>query len=445
MSRTPLHDDEAEQSVLGSVLLTPSVMDDLSTVLLPSDFGREAFSLIFAAMVELHASREPIDYVTVCDQLKRANAFDRAGGLSRLVGLDTMVPSSGNWRKYADTVRDLALRRSMVEACMVAIDNVRDLERRFVDVMGDAEQSFEAVATRQGVASIPSFSQVLGEEFIALETLWKRGDDITGIPTGIHEFDRLTAGYQKGDLVTVAGVPGSGKTAFAVNSAIYAATQPGAKPVVIFSQEMSRSSLIRRILSGEARIDGQRFKTGKFMESDFARIANAMDRIHRAPIFIHDVAGMTVHDMRAICRRIVSKHGEIGKVVVDYIQIMQSSDQRAQRQEHEKITEYARGLKRLAREFGCPVVALSQLTKELEKRPDKRPMLNDLFGSGAIRAESDIIVLLYRDELYNKDTDDKGIAEIDIAKHRAGSLNRIRAKFDAQFTLFGNLENRGGF
>jgi len=445
MSRATLHDDESEQSVLGAVLLQPGIMDDLSTVLTAADFGREAFGLIFAAMAELHADRQPIDYVTVCDALKRANAFERAGGLARLVGLDAMVPSSGNWRRYAETVRDLSLRRSMIEACMVAVDNARNLERRFVDVLGDTEQSFAAVATRQGVASIPSFSESLGEEFVALEKLWERGDDITGVPTGVDEFDRLTAGYQKSDLITIAGVPGSGKTAFAINSALHAAMQPSASPVVVFSQEMSRSSLLRRILSGEARIDGQKFRNGKFADSDFARIAHAMERIHRAPLFVHDVSGMTVHEMRGICRRIASKHGALGEVVVDYIQIMQPSDPRARANENDRITEYARGLKRIAREFCCPVVALSQLTKEIEKRPDKRPTLNDLLGSGSIRAESDLVVLLYRDELYNKDTEDNGVAEIEIAKHRAGPLARVRARFDAQYTLFGNLENRGGF
>lgn len=428
-------DADAERAVLGAVLLDNVVMDDALDVLCPDDFGIERHAVVYAAMSALAAERAAIDYLTLGDRLRATGDLQRIGGLAAIAGLDAHVPASGNWRRYAEVVRDLAIRRRAIAVLTEGIERLTDPTCKAVDALGDVEQALSRVQDKQTVEAIPAFSQVISDRFRALEALYDRAEEITGVPCGIESLDRVTAGWQANDLVIVAGRPSSGKSLAAMTFAMAAVGK--SLPVLVFSQEMSRDQLVNRILAGEAQVDATKFRTGKFTNADFARMANAAERIHRRPLWIDERAGLSVPQIRARVRRVTHKHGKLAMVVVDYLQIMRSTDPRKNREQ--QVAEFAQGLKMLAREFQIPVIALAQVGRESEKRADKRPMMSDLRESGAIEAEADTVIFVHRPEMYDQSPDVKGVAEFIVAKHRAGSTGMVKAKFDGIHCTFRDM------
>jgi replicative DNA helicase len=433
----PLHDTAAERAVLGAVLLMPEAIHDLVEVLTPEDFAKEAHRVVFAAMQRLAVKREPIDTFTVTDELKAAGDLGSAGGMGGLALLEADVPSSANFARYAQTVRDLALRRRLVERCATLLGEAQDLTRPITETLQAAEASIHAVAdSGVGPKQLQPISGAIRREWVALQQLFERQTDITGTATGLAELDALTTGMHEGELWILAGRPAMGKTALAMGIASHVAHETK-KPVVVFEQEMSEGSLVRRLLASEGRVSGQRIKTGRFDDADWPKLARAADRLNPAKLFIDDTPGATVLDMRSRCRRVRQKHGEIALVVVDYIGLMRSSERTENREQ--AVAEFSRGLKGLARELSCPVLALSQLNRGVEKQSDKRPGLADLRESGAIEQDADLVAFVYRDEVYNKETKDKGVAEIIVQKQRNGPIGVAKVAFQSEFTRFEDL------
>jgi len=445
VNRAPtLNDDDAERALLGSIFLSPAIVDDVSEVLSPDDFGREAFELIFRACLTLAGRRDVVNYLTVGTALRETGDYERVGA-STLVALDTEVPASGNWRSYASTIRDLSLRRKLTAAAFEIIEHARDTTRRVVDVVGTAETTIHSVSDRGNTAKAKRFREALNDEWVELQALADRPEGITGAASGLTELDHLTAGFQRSHLVVVAGRPGMGKSALAMGAAVSAAMEvkDDSEAVGIFSMEMSASENIRRILSSESRVDGTRFRDGRFTGADWPKMANASQRLVNMPLYLDDREGLSVPEVRASLRRIRSRHKRIRMVVIDYLQLMRTVD--AGQNREQQVAEFSRGAKGIAKEFDCPVLALSQLNRGLESRADKRPQMSDLRESGAIEQDADLILFVYRDEVYNKDTEDKGVAELIIGKHRGGPKGTARVAFDGAFTTFRDLPKPNGF
>lgn len=427
---------DAEQSVLGAILLTNSALDDVVDIVAAEDFYRGSHQHVFSAMTALAARSEPIDLITLAAELQQRGQLEDVGGRSYLAQLDSHVPSTANVARYAQIVHDMALARRLIGAAHSIAREGYELKSDVATLLDSAEQRLFEVTEGKGKSTIQSLNTMVRTVFSKLETLYERQSEITGIATGFTEFDKMTAGLQGGDLIIVAGRPSMGKTAVVMNIAAHVAIEVK-RPVAVFSLEMSAEALTTRLFSSEARVDGQRLRTGQLLDSDWPKLARAADRLHKAPMFIDDGAGLSALEMRAKCRRVKARAGDLALVVVDYMQLMKGRagiDSREQ-----EISDISRGLKSLARELNCPVIALSQLNRSLEKREDKRPMMSDLRESGAIEQDADLICFIYRDEVYNRESPDKGIAEIIIGKQRNGPTGFVRTAFLRDCTRFENL------
>lgn len=435
MSLAPLWDDDAEQAVLGAVMLDGALLDEIATMLTPDDFAREAWQLVFRAMLSLSNAREPIDTRTLTDQLRKDGVLMRVG-VANVAALDTMTPASTSWKAYAGIVRDFALRRRTVAVCMSAIESIRDTGQSVVNVVGSAETQLAELMSGRITEEFVPFRQVLQEEFLILERDFEGKDKPPGIMTGIRKLDDMTTGFKPGDLVIVAGTAGAGKTAFAINTAVATAVRAETGHVIVFEQEMNRTSLFRRIMSGEGNIDNQRLFTGHLIPSDFGRVTNAIHRIMNGKIDLKCAHGVTVFDVRARCRRAVQKFGKVSLVVVDYLQIMRSLNPDPRANEEQKVREFAQGMKSIAREFNCVVMALSQLNRDNEKAADKRPTLGGLRGSGAIAAEADTVLLFHRPAATEVGGPPETEGEINIAKQRSGPTGPVKVLFHGPFTTF---------
>lgn len=436
MSVPALYDDDAEQAVLGAVMLDNALLDEIATMLAPDDFAREAWQLVFRAMLMLSAENQPIDTRTISNELRRENMLMRVG-VANVAALDTMTPASASWRAYAGIVRDFSRRRATVAACMKTIEAVRDTSQAIVNVVGNAQETLAAVQDDKQAAEFVPFAKVLGDVFMALERKWEGKEKVVSIETGLSDLDRMTSGFRPGEMVVIGGIPGSGKTSFAMMTALRAAALEDAGPVLIFEQEMERDALVHRILSSDARVHGQRFRDYAFIPSDFARIAGSMERIHRAKLDIECADSFTVHDIRARCRRAAMHFKRNPSVVViDYLQAMASANTDPRASEEAHVREFAMGAKRIAMEFGCVVIALSQLNRKYEDRADKRPSVGDLRGSGAVAAWADAVLLVYRDGLSDGKEQGEGECEIIVGKNRHGPPGSVKVKFDGTFTTF---------
>jgi replicative DNA helicase len=427
---------EAERSVLGGILLTNEAIYDVQEGVKAEDFYREPHRKIYLAMQDLVMRNEPIDVITLGDELRKKGELEEVGGITYLSSLDSAVPATANLSRYAKIVRDKALARRLVEAAHTIAREGYEQLGDVDDLLDSAEQKIFDVTEKKASAAFTPLSVSVKRVFSNLEQLYERQTDITGVPTGFVHLDKMTAGFQRGDLIIVAGRPSMGKTSVVMNMAGHIAIE-AKLPVAVFSLEMSADSLTTRLFASESRVEGQRLRTGKLLDSDWPKLARAADRLFRAPMFIDDSAGLTAMDMRAKCRRLKAKHNELGLVVIDYLQLMKGRagiDNREQ-----EISEISRGLKALARELDVPVIALSQLNRSLERREDKRPQLSDLRESGAIEQDADVICFIYRDEVYNKESADKGIAEIIIGKQRNGPTGIVRVAFLKDYTRFENL------
>ena len=439
--KLPPHSVEAEQSVLGGILLDTSAWDKITDLLSEADFYRAEHRLIFRHISRLTDHAKPVDVITVAESLESNSELDKAGGLAYLGSLATNVPSAANIRRYAEIVRERAVMRKLVAVGTdIATSGYNPGGRDAGQLLDEAESKVLEISQqgergRQGFMSMPP---LLSEVVDRIETLYGKEltSEVTGIATGFTDLDRMTSGLQPGDLIVVAGRPSMGKTAFSINIAENVALEN--KPVAIFSMEMGGAQLAMRMIGSVGRLNQHSLRTGKLEDEDWSRMTHALGLLNDAPIFIDETAGLNALELRSRARRLHRQHGKLGLIVIDYIQLMSSPMGKNSENRATEISEISRSLKSLAKELKVPVIALSQLNRSLEQRPNKRPVMSDLRESGAIEQDADLILFIYRDEVYNKDSPDKGKAEIIIGKQRNGPIDTVNLTFRGEFTRFEN-------
>ena len=439
LGKVPPHDVEAEQAVLGSMLTDKDAVIFAIEVLKEDDFYRTDNKSIYEAIMNLYNRAEPIDIITVKAELESLGKFEQVGGLEYLASLPDKVPTTANAMKYIKIVEEKSTLRNLIKTANEIIELGYDPTEDVSDIMEGAEKKIFNIMQNNDKKSYSPIKDILVDSFTQLEELYNRKQHITGVPSGFTELDYKTAGFHGSDLVLIAARPAMGKSAFALNIATNAAVR-GNVPVVIFSLEMSKEQMVNRILCSEAMVDSNKVRTGKLEEDDWTKLAGSIGPLSDAEIYIDDTPGISVMEIRAKCRKLKLEKN-IGMVVIDYLQLVQGSNKRNGSREQE-ISEISRSLKILAKELNVPVIALSQLSRAVEQRPDHRPMLSDLRESGAIEQDADIVIFLYRDDYYNKDSEKKDIAEVIIAKHRGGSLGTVELLWLGSYTKFVNLEKR---
>jgi replicative DNA helicase len=440
--KVPPHSIEAEQSVLGGLMLDNEAWNKVSGHLIEGDFYRIEHRLIYRAVETLAGAAQPYDVVTIAEWLSNNNQLDKAGGVSYLATLVENTPTAANIEAYAAIVRERSVLRHLIQVGTEISGGAFNPEGRTSEQLLDqAERAVFEIADRttRGQRGYRKLKDYLVTALERIDTLFQQDSPITGVATGFTDFDSLTAGLQRSDLVIIAGRPSMGKTAFAINCAEHAAIREK-QSVAIFSMEMPGEQLAMRLLSSLGRIDQHKIRTGKLGNDDWPRLTSAVGILSEAQMFIDDTPALTPSEIRSRCRRIAREHG-LGLVVVDYLQLMQVPGNKENRAT--EISEISRSLKALAKELNVPVVALSQLNRSLEQRPDKRPRMADLRESGAIEQDADVIVFIYRDEVYDDDSPDKGIAEIIVGKQRNGPIGTVRLTFLGQYTRFENFASDG--
>ena len=401
-------------------------------------FYREDNKLIFEAIVNLYNRSEPIDLITVKDELTSMGNFEKVGGFQYLATLPDKVPTTANVQKYVNIVDEKATLRKLIKTANEIIDLGYNPTEDVEDIMAGAEKKIFDIIQNKNQKSYSPIKDVLIESFTKLEELYNQKSVVTGIPTGFIELDYKTAGLHGSDLILVAARPAMGKTAFALNIAANAAIRANV-PVALFSLEMSKEQLVNRVLCMEAMVDSNKVRTGKLEEDDWSKLAGVVGPLSESGIYIDDTPGISIMEIRTKCRKLKMEKN-IGLIVIDYIQLIQGSGKKNSSREQE-ISEISRSLKILAKELNVPVIALSQLSRAVEQRPEHRPMLSDLRESGAIEQDADIVMFLYRDDYYNPDSEDKDIAEVIIAKHRGGSTGTVKLLWMGSYTKFVNLAN----
>ncbi|HJM28714.1 MAG: replicative DNA helicase [Acidimicrobiales bacterium] len=434
--RVPPHNIAAEESVLGAMLLTKEAIADAIEILSSDDFYKPAHQKIFNAITALFAAGEPADIVTVADELGRAGMLDGMGGNATLIDLQANTPAATNTVEYARIVYSHAQLRRLIQAGSEISEIGFSQPDDVVKAVDEAESLVFNLAQGRDSSNYAALEELLDETLNLLEERVERGSTVTGTPTGFSELDRLLAGLQPNNLIVVGARPAMGKTSFGLNIAAHAAMEADA-PVLFFSLEMSQYEISQRILCTEARVDSSKVRIGSMNDDDWTKISHAVGRLSGAPLWIDDNPNTTVMEIRAKARRLKSRVGKIGMVVVDYLQLM-SGRVRAENRQVE-VSEISRSLKILARELECPVVALSQLSRNLEQRQDKRPMLSDLRESGSIEQDADVVMFLYRDEVYNMESPDQGMAEVLVAKHRSGPTGRVKLAWLKHYTRFADM------
>ena len=436
LGKIPPHDTEAEQAVLGSMLTDKEAIISAIEILKEEDFYREDNKAIYGAILNLYNRAEPIDVITLKAELSSLGKLDAVGGLEYLAELPEKVPTTANVDKYIKIVEEKSVLRSLLRTANEIIKLGYDESQEVDLIMDQAEKKiFDTIQARNQKGYF-SIKDILVDTFTELEQLYNQKQHITGVPTGFSDLDYKTAGLHNSDLILVAARPAMGKSAFALNIASYAATR-GNTPVAIFSLEMSKEQMVNRILCSEAMVDSNKVRTGKIDDEDWAKLAEASGTLSEAKMFIDDTPGISIMEIRAKCRKLKLEQN-IGLVVIDYLQLVQASNKRSGSREQE-ISEISRSLKILAKEINVPVIALSQLSRAPEQRPDHRPMLSDLRESGAIEQDADIVMFLYRDDYYNEDSEKKNQAEVIIAKHRSGSTGSVDLAWLGSYTKFANL------
>jgi len=445
--KLPPHSIEAEQSVIGGLLLENEALDKIADILSAQDFYQHDHKTIFQHIGKLIEHNRPADIVTVAESLESTAELSTVGGIAYLGALAQNTPTAANIRRYAEIVRERAVMRKLV---VVGSDiaesaynpNGRDAQQ----LLDEAEAKIFQIAeggqrSSQGFQNIQGLLPQVAER---IDMLFSRDNpsDVTGIPTGFSDLDSMTSGFQGGDLIIVAGRPSMGKTAFSLNIAENVALDTGL-PVAVFSMEMASTQLAMRMIGSVGRLDQHRMRTGRLEDEDWEKLTTALGRLNEAPIYIDEGAGLSSFDVRARARRLHRQTGKLGLIVVDYLQLMSAPSGKQGENRATEISEISRSLKALAKELDVPVVALSQLNRSVETRPDKRPVMSDLRESGAIEQDADLILFIYRDEVYNPDSVDKGTAEIIIGKQRNGPIGRIKLTFIGEHTRFENYANAG--
>lgn len=436
LRKVPPQNLEAEESVLGGILLDPDALDRIIEVMSAADFYRDAHRTIFETMLALSERGEPIDLITLSDALKARGQLPQVGGATFLAELGDKVPSAANVAHYARIVRDKAVLRSLIRVSGEIVGRCYDSQDDIEQFLDEAERLIYDVSEQRIRPAFFKVGDMIMDTIKTVEQLYERKEMVTGVPTGFLDLDQKTAGLQPADLVIIASRPSMGKTAFALNIAQYVALQTNAT-VGVFSLEMAKEQLVMRLLCAEARVDNAKVRAGYLAERDFPRLAMAAGRLAEAPIFIDDTPGLNVLELRAKARRLKREH-DLGVVIVDYLQLMRGLDQKQENRVQE-LAEISRGLKALAKDLQVPVVALSQLNRQVETRGDKRPIMSDIRESGSIEQDADVILFLYRDEMYHADSADEGTAEIIIGKQRNGPIGTVRLAFRSEYTRFENL------
>lgn len=435
LGKVPPHDIEAEQAVIGSMLTDRDAVSSALEVLKPEDFYREDNSNIFTAITNLYNRSEPVDIITLKAELSSLGKLEAVGGLEYIAQLPDKVPTTSNVDKYIKIVEEKSLLRSLIKTGNDVIELGYDPTQEVEVIMDQAEKSIYTAIGRKNQKSYHPIKEILVDSFTELERLYNQKQHITGVPTGFADLDYKTAGLHGSELILVAARPAMGKSAFALNIATHAAVRANT-PVVIFSLEMAKEQMANRILCSEAMVDSNKVRTGKIEDEDWAKLAAASGELSEAPIYIDDTPGISIMEVRSKCRKMKMEKG-IGLVVIDYLQLITGSGKKGASREQE-IAEISRSLKILAKEIEVPVIALSQLSRAPEQRPDHRPIMSDLRESGSIEQDADIVMFLYRDEYYNEASEKKGLAEVIIAKQRSGPTGTVELAWLGNFTKFAN-------
>lgn len=436
--RIPPQNVEAEQAVLGAMLLSHDAVVVAMEKLQSQDFYRDVHRIIFEAMEHLHRENKEIDVITLPDELKRMKKLDDVGGLEYVLNLPNLVGSAANIEYYANIVAEKALARNLISTCTELTTEAYDGQKETEALLDDAERRILQLSDTKNRGDFASVGAVVEVTLDKITKLYENKAGLTGLPTGFRDLDRMTSGLQPSDLILVAARPSMGKTAFTLNIAQNVGVRQH-KTVAFFSLEMSQEQLVQRLLCQIAHIDSQKLRTGQLnSDEEWTRLTDACDKLYESPIYIDDTPGISVAEMRSKARRLKSEHG-LDLIIVDYLQLMQGRNAESRQQE---ISEISRSLKALARELKVPLIALSQLSRSVESRQDKRPMLSDLRESGALEQDADIVSFLYREDYYDKETENQHITEVILAKHRNGPVGSVKLYFKNEFTLFLNLDTQ---
>jgi len=444
-ARVPPHDLDAERAVIGAMLVSETAVAAVAERLAAEDFYSEVHRIIYGAMMRLYSRGEPIDQLTLTNELRSVNEFERIGGRPYVFQIVESVPTAANAGRYADIVRGKALLRAIIDVgSRITEDAFREPED-VSEALDSAEQLVYGVSNRTLREHLAPVSELAPGALEMIQRLYEQEGEVTGVETGFEDLDRLTTGFHKSDLIILAARPAMGKTALSLN-AIWHASGEKKMPVAIFSLEMSKEQLVQRLISQTTRIPAQALRSGNVKAEDWPKLVRGVAEVSRAPIWIDDTAGVTLMEIRAKVRRLASQLNVAGEmplslVVVDYLQLMVGQGARAENRQQE-IAEISRGLKVLARDLDVPVLAIAQLSRAVETRHDKRPLLSDLRDSGAIEQDADVVMFLYRDEYYNPESDDKGIAEVIVGKHRNGPTGKVQLAWMEKYTKFASLARR---
>ena len=434
--RVPPQNIEAEQAVLGAMLIKKEAIIEVQEILRPDDFYRETHRIIYEAMIRLQNNDEAVDLVTLTEELRKTDMLDKVGGLGFITQLANIVGTAANVSYHAKIVKEKAELRNLINVATEIAGKAYEDSDEVENIMDEAEKKILAVASRQGGGAFESMKNIVLRTFERINVLYESKGGLTGLSSGFKDLDRLTAGLQKSDLILVAARPSMGKTAFTLNIASYVGLHGGS--VAFFSLEMSKEQLMQRMLCSEGGIDASKLRTGQLDEVEWNKLVGVADKMSRAPIYIDDTAGITVMELRSKARRLKAEHG-LDLIIIDYLQLMQGRASKNSDNRQQEISEISRSLKALARELDVPVIALSQLSRSVESRQIKKPMLSDLRESGSLEQDADIVMFLYREDYYDKDTENKNITEIIVAKHRNGPVDSVQLFFQKEFTKFRDL------
>ena len=437
IERVPPQNIEAEQAVLGGMLIEKEAISKVAEFVKADDFYRESHRLLFEAMLDLFNKNEAVDLVTVTEALRKNDKLEAVGGIAYITSLANSVPTAANINYHGKIVEEKALLRGLINsATHIASMGYEDTEA-VADIIDKAEKMILEVSERKMSGDFVPIKSIIFDAFGKIEQLYASNGGITGLATGFKDLDKITSGLQPSDLILVAARPSMGKTAFTLNIASHVAIREK-KAVAFFSLEMSKEQLVQRMLCSEATIDSQRLRIGELEERDWTKLISAADRLSSAPIYIDDTPGITVMEMRSKARRLKIEH-DLQLIIIDYLQLMQGSNNKGGDNRQQEISEISRSLKALARELNVPVIALSQLSRSVESRQIKKPMLSDLRESGSLEQDADIVSFLYREDYYNPETENKNITDVIIAKHRNGPVDTVQLFFHKQFTKFCDL------
>ncbi len=437
LDRIPPHNQEAEQSVLGAIFLEPQALITAAEIVMPEDFYRVAHQKIFQTMIRLSDQGKAIDVVTVTEELSAKKELEDVGGITYISEIANSVPTAANIGHYAKIVEEKSILRRLIRVATTIVEDGFTREDEVEALLSEAERKMMEVANRKNAGDFKHIKDVLVETYDNIEKLHTRKGDVTGIPTGFRDLDKVTAGFQRNDLIIVAARPSVGKTAFSLNVAQNVATKTN-ENVAIFSLEMGAEQLVMRMLCAEGNIDAQVLRTGSLTTEDWRKLTMAMGSLSNAGIFIDDTPGIRVNEIRAKCRRLKQEYG-LGMILIDYLQLIQGSGG-SQANRQQEVSEISRSLKGLARELQVPVIALSQLSRGVEQRQDKRPMMSDLRESGSIEQDADIVAFLYREDYYDKETENQNMIEIIIAKQRNGPTGTVTLAFVKEYNKFVNID-----